>query len=205
MLTRGQVGCIAAALAAASAIILVALAFSTPTPHPMHAAGARAVSWRWASGGFGVPWDSAAVPPPSTSLHDLRCQVWQSAFRNQCPDDITLAQRIWSGADESPNRLYVPWSDGSSYTGPGLSSINLEYQNSNRTIVIHECEARPLFFVSHTDSMPGAQLARSVSLLVVDTAGVTPGPITVEEDFWIQRITGDEANGDRTLGTVEMG
>lgn len=50
----------------------------------------------------------------------------------------------------------------------------------------------------------GAELAPTLDLLVVSTAGIPAGMVTVWQDGWIERLSGLEANGEMSLGTVEI-
>ena len=182
-------------------IALVAVGYWTPPAHGVQTVGATPLSWR--SVGADFRW-AGAPPPPTTDLGDLRCTAWRTALRQPCPDDITLARRLWSGLAGAPHRLYVPYVGGG-YGLPWPSGSNLEYLSTKRTVVIHDYESRPLLFgPSHPDQSVGTAPYATLSVRVIDITGIPPGRLKVVEDSWIERITGDEANGAQALGSVEI-
>jgi len=186
----------------AAAIVLAALAFWTPSVHAVSTPGARALPAHFAAASVHAP--LAPMPAPTTSLREMRCGAWQALFRQPCPDDATLAQRVWPGVEQAPATLYVALS-GYSQSALGPVTSNVEYQPSSRTVTIHFCESRPLAFIPHhVDDTVGTQVAPAMGLLLVSLDGISSGPLSVVEDFWIERINGDESQGGSTLGTVTI-
>lgn len=183
-----------------AAIALAALAFWTPSVHAVTTPGAQALQAQFAAGLRGR---SGPAPAPTMSLSEMRCGAWQAGWRQPCPDDATLAQRLWPGVEQAPATLYVAiW--GYSLWALGPVTSNVEYQPSERAVTIHFCESRPLAFVAHNDSSVGAQVAPAMNLLIVRLDGIPPGPLRVVADHWIERINGDEHQGGSILGTVSV-
>jgi len=47
-------------------------------------------------------------------------------------------------------------------------------------------------------------VAPAINLLIVSLDGISSGPLNVVEDYWIERINGDENQGASTLGTLTI-
>ena|SRR5690242_5823320 len=185
-----------------AALVLAALAFWTPSVHTVSTPGARALHAHFAADSLQSP--SGPMPAPTTSLSEIRCGAWQARSRQPCPDEATLAQRVWPGVDQAPATLYVALS-GYSQWALGPVTSNVEYQPSSRTVTIHFCESRPLAFIPHhVDDTVGTQVAPAINLLIVSLDGISSGPLNVVEDYWIERINGDENQGASTLGTLTI-
>ncbi len=89
---------------------------------------------------------------------------------------------------------------------PGTAAgFNVEYDPVGQTLAIHSYVAQALY-VPHpaADDTPGAGRAPSIELLVVSTEAIPTGTIDVEQDDWIERLTGDERTGQRVLGPVAI-
>ncbi len=179
------------------AIALIGLVTWSPPVHPISTPGTRPVKAHEA-GGFG-PWTD--VPAPTMSLSALRCDIWHSRTRTVCPDDATLAQRMWPALAQTPQTIYVSRSSDS-LAGP-LS--NVEYESRTRTLIIHSCGSRPLLLITLAPQREGTRMQPSLDLLAVSTDGIPAGKLNVAADWWIERLTGDEQNGITVLGTVEIG
>jgi len=194
----------ASAFAAAIVVVALALALvvtSTPQAHPIRTSGAIALAVQFPRGW--VPY-RGLVPSPTTSLRQMRCGAWSALSAEACPDQITLVNgRFWPDLTQSPNVLYVALSSES--PGSGTSGgINVEYDPVQRALTIHDYMARALYTPYHADQTPGAELQPTLVLLVIDTGAISAGEITVLEDAWIERLTGDETTGITELGTVRL-
>jgi hypothetical protein len=84
------------------------------------------------------------------------------------------------------------------------SGWNVEYDPSGRTLMIHSYESQALLVLRRADETPGAAMQPTIGLLVVTTAAMTPGNITVVEDTHIEHLLGDVSTGSYLLGTVTI-
>ena len=191
----------AAALVLAIVAGLWLVATWTPPPHPVHVAGATAVSVRSLPGW--VPF-RGGVLSPATSLDELRCATWKGWSSDPCPDATSLEERYWSGEVQRSATLYVPLAGGGYYGYSFPGGLNVEYDAAQSTIILHSYESRPLIAEGHADNTPGAALAASLVVLAISTAGFHSASVTVDEDNWIERLTGDESNGRSRLGVVAL-
>ena len=201
-MTPRRLGCVSAVAVAAGLIGVLVVATYVPPPHPIHTAGARAIDAR--EGGSILPY-RGRVPAATTSLEALRCAVWTEQTTQPCPDPVALSQRLLPWLRQTPATLYWPLpSEGgySSVSGPG--GFNVEYEAGLQRLVVHDYISQPLFVLRHYDSEPGAALAPGIAVLVVSTLGMSSGVVTLGRDFWIERVNGDQANGEDGLGTVEI-
>jgi hypothetical protein len=186
-LTRKQV--IGIALAAVLVLILVA-AFVKPSPHEVHMPGAEALTVQMADS-FPPPLYFSQAIQPSESLNDVRCAIWQVRHNqnSDCPDAATLAAMYFPKLTQSPGTLYIPWF-WCAYTMGG-DGFNVEYQPSRRAVVIHCYLARPWVWRQPLTST--ASMEPSLSLLLVPTASLPSGPVSVIEDARIEHLIGDQS------------
>jgi hypothetical protein len=186
-LTRRRV--IGIAIAVAVVFILVS-PFVWPSPHEVHTPGAEALNTRTV--GSDPPAYSAQAIQPSQSLNDVRCAIWR-ARRPQtadCLDAATLAGLYFPKLTQSPRTLYVPWLWCVS-TSRGANGFNVEYQPSRRALVIHCYLATPWIWRQQLTSYPNPQ--PWLSLLLVPTASLPAGPVSVIEDDRIEHLIGDQS------------
>lgn len=196
-----RLGCTAAVVATLGATGLLAVTTWIPPAHPIHTPGAMAVEAHIIYGS--VPW-RGRVPAPSTSLDQVRCQAWPLSPPQPCPDAATLAQRLWPGLSEAPATLYIVMVSTGVPSG-GTAGLNVEYYQSESTLTIHTYESRALFVPSlPRHETEGTAVSPTLDLLVVSTAGIPAGAVTVWQDGWIERLGGDEINGEFSLGTVQI-
>jgi hypothetical protein len=197
-----RLGCTAAVVVTLGAIGLLDIAAWIPPAHPIHTPGAMAVEAHIVYGS--VPW-RGRVPAPYTSLDQVRCQAWPSSPSQPCPDAATLSQRLWPGLVQAPTTLYVAMVSAGLVSG-GTAGFNVEQNPSERTLTIHSYASRALFVPSLPQPMTeGTEVAPTLDLLVVSTAGIPAGAVIVWQDGWIERLTGDERDGEMKLGAVAIG
>jgi hypothetical protein len=197
-----RLGCTAAVVVTLGATGLLGITTWIPPAHPIHTRGAMAVEAHIVYGS--VPW-RGRVPAPSTSLDQVRCQAWPSSPSQPCPDAATLSQRLWPGLVQGPTTLYVAMVSAGLVSG-GTAGFNVEQNPSERTLTIHSYASRALFVPSLPPRMTeGTEVAPTLDLLVVSTAGIPAGAVTVWQDGWIERLTGDERDGEMKLGAVAIG
>lgn len=202
-MTLRKLGC--ALSAAASVVLLAEIAIATyvPPPHAIHSADARAVSVR-GEGGWLLPY-RGRVPAATKSLGELRCALWSELTRQSCDGATFLAERVLPSLTQTPATLYLPLASAGGYSNvSGPSGYNVEFLGGQRRLVVHDYVSQPLFVWYHADSMPGAALAPGLSVLAVSTAGMQDGVVNLQEDFWIERVNGDEMKYNQGLGTVEI-
>ena len=186
----------------AATVVLAGLALAgismwTPPAHPVHTPGATPVDAHFAPGWVLARGGQLA---PSTSLDEVRCEVWKTMSAKPCPDSTRLAQQFWPNLTQSPRTLYVPLS---SDVYPG--AVNVEYDHGEAAVLIHSYESRPLWVpYQRPDVFPGARAQPTIPLLMVSTTGIEAGAITISQDSWIERVTGDETNRVFLLGTVAI-
>ena len=162
----------------------------TPPVHEVHTRGAAAVKAYFASG---WAFTQGPVPKPTTSLDQLRCDLWRGL--PPCADPGTLGQLMFPDITQQPNTLYVPQFDWE-VPSDNPSGWNVEYDASHRTLLIHTYESQPLL-VTRRETV-GIAAKPSVRLLLVATDAIAPGTINVVEDTRIERLFGDQT-ADRYL------
>ncbi len=183
-----------------TAIAVVLVVTWTPPAHAVRAPGATAVQAHLATGSVRI---RALLPAPTTSLDKLRCDAWQARPSQPCPDAATLAQQMWPSLTQTPKTLYVALSSDSVLSGPS-EGINVEYTAADRTLTIHLYASQALYVSRTADVTLGARRAPEILLLVVDTARISAGEVTVWADGWTERLTGDEKTNQGILGTVAV-
>jgi hypothetical protein len=185
------------AIAVAVVFILVA-AFVPPSPYEVHTPGAEALNT------LRVDSDPAAhlsqAVQPSQSLNDVRCAIWRVRHTQTCPDAATLAGLYFPRLTQSPSTLYVPWL-WCAYTSFGANGFNVEYQPSRRALVIHCYLARPWLWRQPLTSFANAQPV--LSLLLVPTASIPAGPVSVTEEDRIEHLIGDQST-EHQMGTATI-
>jgi hypothetical protein len=168
----------------------------TPPVHAVHTAGATSVKAYSAAGW--VPAEGS-TPKPTTSLAQLRCELWRGS--PPCPDAAYLALRMWPSLSQTPKTLYVPMQGGGSSNPSGW---NVDYEPTGRTLMIHSYEAQALLVLRRPDETLGAAMQPTIDLLVVATDAMTPGDTTVVEDTRIEHLLSDQTTGSYVLGTVTI-
>lgn len=192
---------VAATMATAISLIgLAGVATWTPPVHAMHAAGAAAVQAYFAPGS--VPRHGGPIPP-STSLDQVRCEVWKSTSSQPCPDGADLARRYWPTQRQSPNTLYLTLGTPS-VASNDPSGFNVEHDRAHEVLVYNTYQSHALFVRWRADDTPGAGLQPGLELLVVTLSGIPSGTVQIIERDWTQRVTGDQRDGDYVLGTVTI-
>jgi hypothetical protein len=197
-LTRKQV--IGIALAAVLVLILVA-ALVKPSPHEVHMPGAEALHVQLVDS-FPPPLYFSQAIQPSQSLNDVRCAIWRARHSQNsvCPDAATLAGMYFPKLTQSPRTLYILWL-WCSHT-MGADGFNVEYQSSRRAVVTHCYLARRwVWWQPKMTSTPSAE--PSLSLLVVSTAPVPAGPVSIIEDARFEHLIGDQST-EYQLGTATI-
>jgi hypothetical protein len=193
-------------VALAIAVPVVAAALSavvtwTPPAHEVHAPEATAVEAHFFALGW-VPMDGA-LPAPTMSVDQMRCEVRRSTSSSPCPDAATFARELWPGLAQTPMTLYVALA-GPSVTSSDPSGFNVEYDRTSRTLFVHRYASQALFVPHLADETPGAGLQPNIELLVVSTSTIPSGTITVVEDDWIERLTGDQSSRRGILGKAAI-
>lgn len=187
-MTAQRLGCLAAsALALALVGLLIGVSW-TPTPHPIRTAGATAITNFQVVDRNASSFYVSVAPPPSMSLAELRCAVWRARSAT-CPDPTTLAQRLWPNLAQSPETLYVVL-PVACLTSFGGYRLNVEYIASSRTLTIH-CYSAAAWYVPQPP--PGVGPAPSSGLILVGTAEIRPGNVTVVADYRVEHLLGDDS------------
>ncbi len=142
--------------------------------------------------GSDPPAYSAQTIQPSQSLNDVRCAIWRARHPQNavCPDAATLAALYFPKLTQSPRTLYIPWL-WCVFTSLGANGFNVEYQPSRRTLVIHCYLARPWLWRQPLMSFANPQ--PWLSLLLVPTASLPAGPVSVIQDDRIEHLIGDQS------------
>jgi len=193
------IGSIAVVVVLVATFGVLSLITFIPTAHAIRTPGATTTASHLASGW--VPFRGLA-PAPTMSLEQMRCAAAGVRLPQPCP---AFASQLWPGLAQSPHTLYVALGSESVTSGssPGM---NAEYDPASQALTIHTYAARPLYVPPPPrDDTAGAEPARTLDLVVIDTAAMSPGEITVWEDGWIERLTGDERDGETKLGAVAIG
>lgn len=181
-------------------VFLFADAFVTPPAHDVHTLGATALNARLIESSARL----VTVVPPSESIGDVRCRLWQENNGNtQCPADV--AQIYFPSVIEEPRTLYVPWTGCLSWTGSGAitdwQGYNVEYLASGRTLVIH-CYTAERWLTRHPTLFGVVAIPRA-ALLVVPTNQMGTGPIHIVEDDRLEHLVGDW-NTEYQIGTATV-
>jgi hypothetical protein len=180
-------------IALAAALVLAAVAaFVKPSPHEVHTPGAEALRVLMVDS-FPPPLYFSQAIQPNQSLNDVRCAIWRARHSHDsaCPDAATLAGMYFSKLTQSPGTLYVPWF-WCAYT-MGADGFNMEYQPSRRAVVIHCYVARPWVWIWRQGFTSTPAVAISLSLLLIPTASLPPGPVSVIEDARFEHLIGDQS------------
>jgi hypothetical protein len=127
---------------------------------------------------------------PSESIGTIRCQLWHAHHAQACPDSPALAAEYFPNITQTAKTLYIPW-PRCYFWEWGWGGINVEYQPSRRTVVIHCYSAAPLIRWFH--GPPGIGPTREQVLLVVSTKSLSAGLVTIVEDIRIEHLVGDES------------
>ena len=179
----------------AALVLIVVVAFVKPSAHEVHTPGAATLKVQMADS-FPPPLYVSQTIQPSQALNDVRCAIWRARHSHDsaCPDAATLAGMYFPKLTQSQSTLYVPWY-WCSYT-MGADGFNVEYQPSRRAVVIHCYLARPWIWRQPLTSIANAQ--PSLSLLLVPTASLPAGPVSVIEDARIEHLIGDQSTEYQT-------
>jgi hypothetical protein len=152
--------------------------------------------------GSDPPAYSSKAIQPGQSLNDVRCAIWHGRHPQTavCPDAAILADLYFPKLTQRPSTLYVPWL-WCVYTSRGANGFNVEYQPSRRALVIHCYLVRPLVWRQLQTSYPSPQ--PWLSLLLVPTASLPAGPVSVVEDDRVERLIGDQST-EHLMGTATI-
>jgi hypothetical protein len=185
-----------AGLAIAVALVLIAGdVFVKPSPHEVHTPGAVALSVQMADS-FPPPLHVSQAIQPSESLNDVRCAIWRARQSQDsvCPDEATLGAMYFPKLTQRRGTLYIPWF-WCAYTMGG-DGFNVEYQPSRRAIVIHCYLARAWVWMQPLTTTTAMEI--SLSLLLVRTALLPSGPVSVIEDSRIEHLIGEQSTEYQT-------
>ena len=175
---------------AAALVIILLGAFIKPSPHEVRTPDAVALNTRIVDSD--PPVDLFEPVQPSQSLDEIRCAMWRlrHAQTAVCPDAATLAGLYFPKLTQSPSTPYIPWV-WCAATSLGAEGFNVEFQPSRRAIVIHCYLAKPWFWRQPQTSP--ASPRPLLRLLLVPTALLPAGPISVIEDDRIEHLIGDQS------------
>jgi len=157
-----------------------------PTPHEIHTTGSAPLQAQDVQPDKWIPLKKTIEP--SESLDAIRCQLWHADHErpSPCPDSATLTAEYFPNLKQSPKTLYIPWKRCTPSIGFGWDGFNVEYQPSSRTMVVHCYVAEPFY----RRQVAGVLAQAAQSLLVVSTASLSAGSITIVENDWIQHMLG---------------
>jgi hypothetical protein len=164
-------------------------AFVSPSPHQVRTPGATTLTTQLIYSDPQVNFLQAVQP--SESLNDVRCAIWRvdKSPSSACPDMPTLAAAYFPNFTQRPGTLYIAWF-GCAYD-MHADGFNVEYEPSRRAVVIHCYVARP--WVWSQPQTIGAEPRPLMALLLVPTASIAAGPITVIEDERVERFGSDQS------------
>jgi hypothetical protein len=198
MMNLKVIGSIAVVVLLVATFAVLSLITFIPPAHAIRTPGATSMASHLASGW--VPF-RGLMPAPTTSLEQMRCAAAGALPSHPCP---AFASHQWSDVAQSPHMLYVALA-GESVASGSSPGMNAEYDPASQALTIHTYAARPLYEWPTRADTAGIARARTLELLAIDTEGISAGEITVREDGYIERLTGDERDGEIELGTVAIG
>ncbi len=203
MTTRSVVVWLGVGAAFTILAFLLTDAFGAPPAHDIHASGGIPIQIQIPNselGSFGGP---ARGIKASQSLRDVRCQVWLMQRPGPCPDEATLAAAYWPKLTQSPKTLYVGWSPCGEYWNdpvPRYLGFNVEYVESQRTVLIHCYLATPLI---HGPVAPGARTTGALALVLVPTDLIHAGNLSIIQEDRVEHLFGDQVT-DFTVATATI-
>jgi len=157
------------------------VAIGEPVEHDVLPEGHTPITWE-----VGEPSGQATYGPmvPTTSLTNARCQSWTQDHAGTCPDEKTLAAMYWAKLEQAPQTLYI-----GTFLCDTTRHFNVEYFESRLTLHCHGT-ARLInpWPGPHSDARPGRAF---VELLIVPTASMTPGQVSVFREDRIERRFSD--------------
>lgn len=170
---------------------IVVITVLRPTAHEVHAPGSTPLEARVVQSDKRIPFRETIQP--SQSLDAIRCQLWHANHvpPSACPDSAALAAEYFPNLTQTPKTLYIPWQRCSANTISSWDGFSVEYQPSSRTMVIQCYVAEPFF----QHQVAGVVAWFPQSLLVVSTASLSAGDITIVENDSIEHLLGI---GDRS-------
>jgi hypothetical protein len=176
---------------AAVLIFLIADAFGAPSVHDIHSSDGIPIRIQIpdVESSFGGP---ARAIKASQSLSDVRCQVWLMNRPSPCPDEATLASAYWPKLTQSPRTLYVGWSPCGEYWNdplPKYLGFNVEYVQSQRTVLIHCHLAKPWI---HGPAAPGVRTTGALVLVLIPTDFIRAGNLSIVQEDRIEHLFGDQ-------------
>ena len=169
-----------------------------PPEHAITTAGATPIDYQVGYGaGFANGRVVAGLAASSTSLDDFRCAAWRASGREQsCPTATELAKTLWPGVRQTPGTIYVGIYSSSCY--PSAGHLNVEYYAGR--LVLHCHVAAPwVKFERHLGGGPPP----SIELVMIPTAGIPHGTLTVVLDDRVERWLNDQVTTS-LLGTVAI-
>jgi len=176
-------------------------ALVSPSPHEVHTPGAQTLN---AQVVYADPREYFyQAIQPSQSLNDVRCAMWRIGRpqTSACPEAATLASLYFPNVTQSPKTLYVAWLYCSSDVYGFGDGLNMEFQPSRRAVVIHCYVARPWVW-REQQTMDAVPRPRE-SLLVVPTASIPAGPLSVIVDYRVEHFFSDQST-ESQLGTATI-
>lgn len=195
--TRKGIGCVAVSVVTLLLLGGLVVLTWTPSAHDIHSGGARPITnLRVADGRTTYGYGHLT---PTQSLDQLRCQAWRAARTGPCPDATTLEEAFWPGVAQSSNTLYIPLPPSCPGVLPG--SFNIEYFDSNRSLVIHCNVAAP--WLNLTRPLPGVVALPPAVLVGVPTESFGAGNLKLVEEDRIEHLLGDDTT-QTDLGTVTI-
>ena len=164
-------------------------AFVSPSPHEVGTPGATKLTTQLLYSDPQANFVQAVRP--SQSLNDVRCAMWRvgKSPSSVCPDQATLAAMFFPNLTQRPGTLYIVW-PGCAYDFRA-DGFSVEYQPGRQAVVIHCYVARP--WVSSQRQTVGAEPRPLAALLLVPTASIPAGPVTVIEDYRVEHFGGDQS------------
>ena len=154
-------------------------------------------------GGHSIAYRSAYTPnlfgpiAPTTSLAGARCEAWLQLHTEACPD-TALPSQFWPELQDTPDSLYV---GVLAYCDMMPEHFNVEVGDG--TILTLHCHwSAP--WINLTRPPMGVVGQPITQLVVVSTAGWTPGKYWVYREDRVERWLSDQVETS-LLGAVDIG
>jgi hypothetical protein len=193
------------ALSVLGALVLIVWgAFSTPPVRDVHTARGTPVMTRLVWNTRYVLFQGERISP-SQSLDTVRCEYWRFSQRpttTTCPDSATLASLYFPNLTQSPRTLYVPWG-GCPSGWSGSDGFNAEYLPGRRALVLHCYTAEPLVSWPRRPMMVAGQQPRP-SVLLVPTDSLPVGNVSIQQDYRIEHLLGDQSYEEYPVGIATI-
>jgi hypothetical protein len=183
--------------------ILVAFAIVSlpPSPHEVSSPGSIPTRAEVFDSDPAIHWLGGG---PSQSLADIRCIVGIQVQNQTNPCDAKALSHF-RNLSQQPQVLYLVWAhchwNDSQYVRS--QGVNLDFQPASRTLVIHCYAATPWLLWPTGNTGAGTRPSPLTALLVVRTASIGPGPITIREDDRLEHLLGDQST-EFQVGTATI-